>query len=122
MAQARADFAGVTKNLAAAYPEVNKGTGASLIPFKQRMLGRVKSILLVLFLRGGIRAADCLREYCESFAGSSQSDARANLPSARPGRREVAFDTPASDRKRFVGNCLAARLDCCSRVGERTLR
>ncbi len=53
LAQARADFAGVTKNLAAAYPEVNKGTGASLIPFKQRMLGGVKSILLVLFCAVG---------------------------------------------------------------------
>ena len=35
LAQARADFAGVTKNLSAAYPEVDKGIGAALIPFKQ---------------------------------------------------------------------------------------
>jgi predicted permease len=49
LAQARADFAGVTKNLAAAYPEINKGTGASLIPFKQRMLGDAKGALLALF-------------------------------------------------------------------------
>jgi predicted permease len=49
LGQARTDFAGVTKNLAAAYPEVNKGIGAALIPFKQRMLGDVKPILLVLF-------------------------------------------------------------------------
>jgi predicted permease len=53
LAQARADFAGVTKNLAAAYPEVNKGIGAALIPFKQRMLGDVKPILLVLFCAVG---------------------------------------------------------------------
>jgi predicted permease len=49
LAQARADFAGVTKNLAAAYPEINKGTGASLIPFKQRMLGDARGALLALF-------------------------------------------------------------------------
>ena len=53
LGQARADFARVTKNLAAAYPEVNKGIGAALIPFKQRMLGDVKPILLVLFCAVG---------------------------------------------------------------------
>ncbi len=53
IAQARADFAGVTGNLAAAYPEVNKGIGAALVPFKQRMLGDVKPILLVLFCAVG---------------------------------------------------------------------
>jgi predicted permease len=53
LGQARADFAGVTENLAAAYPEVNKGIGASLIPFKQRMLGDVQPILLVLFCAVG---------------------------------------------------------------------
>jgi predicted permease len=47
--QARAEFAAITQNLAAAYPEVDKGIGAALIPFRQRMLGDVKSILLVLF-------------------------------------------------------------------------
>jgi predicted permease len=51
--QARADFAAITKNLAAAYPDVDEGIGASLIPFKQRMLGNVQSILLVLFCAVG---------------------------------------------------------------------
>jgi predicted permease len=49
ISQARADFAGVTKNLAVAYPEVDKGIGAALIPFRQRMLGGVQTTLLVLF-------------------------------------------------------------------------
>jgi predicted permease len=53
IAQARADFAAITQNLAAAYPDVDKGVGASLIPFKQRMLGNVQSILLVLFCAVG---------------------------------------------------------------------
>jgi predicted permease len=47
--QARADFAAITLNLAAAYPEVDKGIGAALIPFKQTMLGGAQPILLVLF-------------------------------------------------------------------------
>jgi predicted permease len=49
ISQARADFAGVTKNLVAAYPDVDKGIGAALIPFRQRMLGDVQTTLLVLF-------------------------------------------------------------------------
>jgi predicted permease len=53
LGEARADFAGITKNLAAAYPEVNKGIGAALIPFKQRMVGGVQPILLVLFCAVG---------------------------------------------------------------------
>jgi len=53
LAQARADFAGVTSNLAAAYPEVNKGIGASLIPVKQRMLGDAKGALLGLLCAVG---------------------------------------------------------------------
>ncbi len=51
--QARADFASITQNLAAVYPDVDKGIGAALIPFKQSMLGSVQSILLVLFCAVG---------------------------------------------------------------------
>ena len=51
--QARADFAAITQNLATAYPDVDKGIGAALTPFKQRMLGSAQSILLVLFCAVG---------------------------------------------------------------------
>jgi putative ABC transport system permease protein len=53
IAQARADFAAITQNLAATYPDVDRGIGAALTPFKQRMLGSVQSILLVLFCAVG---------------------------------------------------------------------
>jgi predicted permease len=53
LGEARADFSGITENLAAAYPEVNRGIGAALIPFKQRMVGGVQPILLVLFCAVG---------------------------------------------------------------------
>lgn len=46
--QARADMARVTANLAASYPDANKGIGANLVPFKRALLGEVKPILLVL--------------------------------------------------------------------------
>ncbi len=47
--QARADMERVTQNLAAAYPEANKGIGAALIPFRRWMVGYVEPFLLVLF-------------------------------------------------------------------------
>jgi len=46
--QARADIDRVTSNLAAAYPEADKGIGASFVPIRQDMLGDVQPILLVL--------------------------------------------------------------------------
>ena len=46
--QARADMDHVTGNLAVAYPEMNKGIGASLSPIRQDVLGDVQPILLVL--------------------------------------------------------------------------
>ncbi len=51
--QARADMLHVTDDLAAAYPEVDKGIGASVIPLKQRMVGEVQPILLVLLAAVG---------------------------------------------------------------------
>src|SRR5713226_6411979 len=46
--QARADMSEVSRNLAAAFPDDNKGVGASFIPLKQDMLGDVQPVLLVL--------------------------------------------------------------------------
>ena len=46
--QARADFAEVTRNLAAAYPESDKKIGATLNSFRASMLGRIEPFLLLL--------------------------------------------------------------------------
>lgn len=46
--QARADFAGVTRNLAAAYPESDKNIGATLHSLRNAMLGRVQPFLVML--------------------------------------------------------------------------
>jgi predicted permease len=48
IAQAQADMDGVTRDLAAAYPDTDKGIGAKLILLKQQMVGDVQSVLLVL--------------------------------------------------------------------------
>src|SRR5712664_2042324 len=47
-AQARADMDSVAQNLAAAYPEADKGLGITLIPLKTDVVGDVRGILLVL--------------------------------------------------------------------------
>ncbi|HEV2297443.1 MAG TPA: ABC transporter permease [Candidatus Acidoferrales bacterium] len=49
LAQARADMDEVTRSLAAAYPDNDKGLGAAIIPLKESMVGRIEPILLVLF-------------------------------------------------------------------------
>jgi predicted permease len=46
--QARADMDEVTRNLVAAYPDVDKGIGAAVFPLKQDMLGEVRPLLLLL--------------------------------------------------------------------------
>jgi predicted permease len=51
--QAHADMDHVTANLAAAYPDANKGTGASLIPLRQQIVGDVQPFLLVLLAAVG---------------------------------------------------------------------
>src|ERR1700723_3163743 len=51
--QAAADMSAVTNNLAVAYPDANKGIGASLIPLKQWVVGGVRPLLLVLLASVG---------------------------------------------------------------------
>jgi len=46
--QARADMALVTQNLARAYPDTDRGLGATLVPLKEQIVGRVRPLLLVL--------------------------------------------------------------------------
>jgi predicted permease len=46
--QARADMDEVTRNLIAAYPDSDKGIGATVFPLKQDMLGEVRPFLLLL--------------------------------------------------------------------------
>lgn len=47
-AQARADMDGIAQSLAKAYPDADKGSGISLFPLKQDMVGDVASLLYVL--------------------------------------------------------------------------
>ena len=51
--QARADMGGISSNLAAAYPDTNKGIGAALRPLKGTMVGDVQVLLLVLLAACG---------------------------------------------------------------------
>jgi predicted permease len=51
--QARADMARISSNLAATYPDTNKGIGAALRPLKGTMVGDVRLVLLVLLAAVG---------------------------------------------------------------------
>ena len=51
--QAQADMDCITTNLAAAYPDANKGTGASLIPLKEQIVGPVQPYLVVMLAAVG---------------------------------------------------------------------
>jgi len=51
--QARADMAKVTGNLAAAFPDTDRGIGASLIPLKEQIVGKTRQFLQVLLAAVG---------------------------------------------------------------------
>ncbi len=53
IAQARADMAQVTRNLATAFPDADHGISASIIPLKEQMVGDVRPFLLVLLAAVG---------------------------------------------------------------------
>src|SRR4051812_7841248 len=53
LTQAQADMDAVTRNLAAAFPDQDRGIGASLIPLKKQMVGDVQPLLLVLLAAVG---------------------------------------------------------------------
>ncbi len=53
MEQANADMARVTQNLASAFPDVDKGIGAKLVPLKEQLVGDVRPFLLVLMAAVG---------------------------------------------------------------------
>jgi predicted permease len=51
--QARADMQSVTQNLAAAYPDTDKGIGAAVDPLKKAIVGDLRGFLLVLLAAVG---------------------------------------------------------------------
>jgi len=48
MDEARADIERVTRNLADAYPDADRGIGATLVPLKEQIVGEARPFLLVL--------------------------------------------------------------------------
>jgi putative ABC transport system permease protein len=51
--QAQADLDRVMQDLATIYPETNKNNGARIVPLKERVLGGIQPILLMLFVAVG---------------------------------------------------------------------
>lgn len=52
--QAKADMARVSQNLAKAFPDVDTGIGASLVPMKEQIVGDVRLFLLVIMAAVGL--------------------------------------------------------------------
>jgi predicted permease len=53
LAQAQADMDEVTRNLAIAFPDADKGIGADIVPLKEQIVGDVRPFLLVLLAAVG---------------------------------------------------------------------
>jgi predicted permease len=53
LAQAKADMDGIAQNLAAAYPEADKGVGITLVSMKEDIVGNVQPFLIVLLAAVG---------------------------------------------------------------------
>ena len=51
--QASADMEGIARDLASSYPDSNKEQSVTLVPLRQRMVGQVKPMLLVLMVAVG---------------------------------------------------------------------
>ena len=112
LVQARADMEAVTRSLAEAYPEENKGVGAALVPLKDQIVGPVRSALLLLFAA----VAFVLLIACVNVA-TSCSPARAHgpgsSPSGRPSARGVAGSSSScSPRAPSSGSSAAASAWC----------
>jgi len=111
--QARADMERVAQNLAAAYPEADKGIGAAVIPLRKWLLGSVEPFLLVLFGAVGFVLLYCVRERGESAAGPlDRAGARICNPCGF-GRRARTNRPATSDGEHFAGGLLAEVLVCC---------
>ena len=117
--QAQADMDRVSRDLTAAYPDSNRGVGAKLIPLKAGMIGRIRPILLVLLASGGICAADCLRERCQSAAGAlDHTPARVRGPRC-PGSHPGARGSATPHRKSLVGHRRRWTRSAVRRLGNR---
>jgi predicted permease len=53
LAQAQADMDGVANNLATAFPDADKGSGVTMLPLKDEVVGGIREVLLVLLAAVG---------------------------------------------------------------------
>ena len=74
--QAREDMDRVSRDLTAAYPDVNSGKKANILSLKDEMIGDMGPILFVLLGRRRICSSDLLRQRRQPFAGAVHGAAK----------------------------------------------
>ncbi len=92
--QARADMAAVTQGLAENYPDANKGVGATIIPLAPTNGRQHPTDSAGALRRGGLRAADRVRECCQSADRTLHRPRAGIRHSHRAGRRARAIASP----------------------------
>ena len=90
----------VGQNLSAAYPDVNKGVGTTMVPLDEEVTGRVRPYLLTLVGAVAFVLLMCVRERVEPVAGPRRVAAARVRRSRRTRRKPGAHRASARHRKR----------------------
>ena len=103
--EARADVDRIGRDLEAAYPEADKGTGIALVPLKKDIVGNVQGILLVLLgAVSFVLLIACANVANLLLARSTGRDARVRRARGARGER-LPGGASAADRERLARDC-----------------
>ena len=94
--QAQSDLDAVMRDLAAVYPDTNKGNGSKIIPLKERMVGDIRSDPVDVAGGGRFCFADCLRECQQPPTRALDKQNSRICHSCLARRRSVALAPPIS--------------------------
>ena len=103
--QGQADLDRVMRDLAAAYPETNKGNGAKVSPLKERMIGDIGPTLWMLLGAVGFVLLIACVNVSNLLLARSTSRTREFAIRTALGAGPVAAAPPISNREHVIGTC-----------------